>query len=82
MSSQMIVRINPDVKEKLNKLARVEGKTTSQVVRELVEDYIAEHDIASYIDNLWERVGGKLKSRGAKPEEIEKAVKEARKKQG
>lgn len=35
------------------------------MVRELIEDYIKEHDISSYIDNLWDRVGKKLK--GSKP---------------
>jgi predicted DNA-binding protein len=36
----MIVRIDSDVKDRFNKLARVEGKTSSQMVRELIEDYI------------------------------------------
>ena len=38
MTNQMIIRIKPEVKDKLNKLARIEGKTTSQMVRELIED--------------------------------------------
>lgn len=82
MTTQMIIRIAPEIKEKLSRLARVEGKTTSQMVRELIEDHIKERDIGSYIDNLWNRIGGKLRSRGVKPKDIERAIKEARRKRG
>lgn len=82
MTTQMIIRIDPEVKKRLSKLARVEGKTTSQMVRELIEDYIKERDISAYVDDLWNRIGGKLKSRGVKPSDINRAIKEVRKKQG
>ncbi|NWF93281.1 MAG: ribbon-helix-helix protein, CopG family [Syntrophaceae bacterium] len=78
MTTQMIVRIDPEVKDRFNKLARVEGKTTSQVVRELIEEYIKERDIGTYIDDLWERIGGKLKSKGVGQRDIERAIKEVR----
>jgi len=52
MTTQMIVRIDSDVKDRFNKLARVEGKTSSQMVRELIEDYIKERDIGAYVDDL------------------------------
>lgn len=80
MTTQMIVRIDPNMKDKLNKLARLEGKTTSQMVRELVEEYVSERDISAYIDNLWNRIGGKLREKGIKSKDIKKAIKEARKK--
>jgi len=82
MSTQMMIRIDPEMKERLNKLARVEGKTSSQMVRELIEDYIKERDIGSYIDDLWNRVGGKLRSGGVEPGDIDKAIKEVRRKRG
>ena len=82
MSTQMIIRIDDEVKNRLTKLARVEGKTTSEMVRGLIEEYIKERDISSYIDDLWNRTGKKLKSKGITPATIEKAIKEARKKQG
>lgn len=81
MATQMIVRIDPEIKDRLNKLARVEGKTTSQMVRELIEDYIKERDISACIDDLWNRIGGKLRSRRVKPSDIDRAIKEAREKQ-
>lgn len=79
MTTQMIVRIDAKMKDKLSKLARLEGKTTSQMVRELVEEYVSERDISAYIDDLWSRIGGRLRKKGIKPKDIKKAIKEARK---
>ncbi len=82
MSTQMIIRIDDKVKKRLNKLARIEGKTMSEMVRELIEEYIKERDIGRYIDDLWERIGKKLKSKNVTTATIDRAVKAARKKQG
>jgi predicted DNA-binding protein len=79
MTRQMIIRMDPDLKDRFNKLARVEGKTTSQMVRELIEDYIKERDISTYVDDLWGRIGGKLRSKGVRQRDIDKAIKEVRK---
>lgn len=81
MSTQMIIRIDDKVKNRLSKLARIEGKTTSGMVRELIEEYIKERDIGAYIDGLWNRIGGKLKSKGVTTAAINSAVKASRKKQ-
>ena len=80
MTTQMIVRVDSEVKERFNKLARVEGKTTSQMVRELMEDYIKERDIGTYVDDLWSRIGAKLRSKGIRQRDTDKAIKEVRKK--
>ncbi len=82
MTTQMIIRIDDKVKNRLTKLARIEGKTTSEMVRELIEGYIKERDIGTYIDDLWDRIGKKLKSKGVTPATINRAVKASRKKQG
>ena len=79
MTTQMIIRIDSEIKNRLSKLARVEGKTTSQMVRELIEDYIRQKDIGSYIDNLWGRIGGKLRAKGINQKDINRAIKESRK---
>jgi len=78
MGTQMIIRIDSGTKNRLNRLARVEGKTTSQVVRNLIEDYIRDKDIGTYVDNLWDRIGGKLRSKGISPKDIPRAIKESR----
>ncbi|MGD9321928.1 MAG: ribbon-helix-helix protein, CopG family [Desulfobacteraceae bacterium] len=80
MATQMIVRINPELKNKVNRLAKAEGKSISQVVRELLEDYVKNRDIGLYIDDLWQRIGDKLISRGVGPREIRRVIKEVRSK--
>jgi predicted DNA-binding protein len=74
MTTQMIVRLDSKTKSKLTKLAQAEGKNTSQVIRELIEDYIQNRDMGSYIDDLWDRVGKKLKGRNIGSKEIEQAI--------
>ena len=78
MNTQMIVRIDPELKDKVNNLAKAEGKSVSEVVRELLEEYVKNRDISLYIDDLWERIGGKLTSRALGPEDIERVIQEVR----
>ena len=78
MSTQMIVRIDPQLKNKVNTLAKAEGKSVSEVVRELLEEYVKNRDIGIYIDDLWHRIGAKLKSQGAGPKELQRAIREVR----
>jgi len=75
----MIIRIDDEVKTRLNRLARIEGKTTSEMVRGLIEEYIRERDIGAYIEDLWNRTGRKLKTKGVTAETIDKAIKASRK---
>jgi predicted DNA-binding protein len=74
----MIVRINAEVKDRSNELAEGEGGTVSQMVRELIGNYIKERDISAYVDDLWSRIGRKLKSRGVRQKDIGRAIKGAR----
>ena len=78
MTTQMIIRIDDEVKARLNRLARLEGKTTSEMVRELIVERIKERDIGAYVDDLWSRMGKKLKTKGATSSAIEKAIKASR----
>ncbi len=78
MATQMIVRIDPDLKAKVNNFAKVEGKNVSEVVRELLEEYVKTRDIGSYIDNLWERIGGKLASSGVGPKDVKRVIRDVR----
>lgn len=80
MPTQMIIRIEPELKEKISRIARMEGKTTSQMIRELIETYIKERDIETYIDDLWDRIGKRLRSKGIKLGDVEKAIAEVRRK--
>ena len=79
MTTQMIIRIDSEVKNRLNRLARLEGKATSQMVRELIQDYLREKDIGTYIDDLWDRIGSRLMSKGINEKDIRRAIRESRK---
>jgi len=74
----MIVRIDPELKAKVNNLAKNEGKSISEVVRELLEDYVKDRDIGLYIDDLWKRISTKLTSRGFGPKDIKRVIQEVR----
>lgn len=78
MNTQMIVRIDPELKEKVSSLARTEGKNISEIVRELLESYVKDRDIEAYIDDLWGRINSKLKAYGADPEDIQRVTDEVR----
>jgi predicted DNA-binding protein len=78
MSTQMIVRIEPELKDKVNRFARAEGKTTSDVVRELLEEYISSRDIAAYVDGLWERIGAQMETQGVTADLISETIQEVR----
>ena len=78
MSTQMIIRIDSELKDKVTRFARAEGKTTSDVVRELLEEYISSRDIAAYVDGLWEKIGTRLVSQGVTPDRISEAIHEVR----
>ena len=78
MSTQMIVRIDPELKAKVNNFAKAEGKSVSEVVRELLQEYVKTRDIGSYIDNLLERIGGKLASSGIGPKDVKRIIRDVR----
>ena len=78
MPSQMIIRIDPDLKNNVNNLARKEGKSVSEVVRELLGEYVKDRDIGAYIDNLWDRISGKLKSKGFGQKDIKDVIRDVR----
>ena len=80
MTTQMIIKINAELKNKVANIAFSERKNLSEVVRELLENYVNERDIEGYIDELWSNIGKKMASKGVTLENVEYAVKKARKK--
>lgn len=78
MSTQMIVRIDPSLRQKVGRLAKAEGKSVSEVVRELLEGYVRDRDIGLYVDDLWQRTGDRLRSRGVGPGDIREAIRQSR----
>ena len=79
MTTQMIIRIDAEKRRVLNRLSKVEGKTTSAVVRELIDTFIAERDISGYIDNVWSRTGKAIKEKGFTEKDIDRLIQASRK---
>jgi predicted DNA-binding protein len=78
MGDQLVIRIDKKTKDKFYELARMEGKTASEKVREMVESYIRSMDISSVVDSLWERVGTKMKDRGYQGKDVVKTIRDVR----
>jgi len=53
---QLTVRIDDELENRLKNLARHEDKTTSDVVRALVKEYVQDRDRSTFLENLWERM--------------------------
>ncbi len=78
IQTQMIVRLEISLKDKVSRLAKLEGKTLSEFVRGLLENYTKERDMRAYIDNLWDRIGMNLSKNNISESDIDTAIKEAR----
>lgn len=79
MNSALLVKIDEDLKERVARLAKREGRNTSEVVRELLADYLRERDISSYIESLWTRIGDRIREEGFTEKDISKAISDYRK---
>ena len=80
MATQMIIRVESSLKNKVSRLAKAEGKNLSELVRELLEKYTKERDMSAYIDNLWDRIGLNLFQNNISEANIEEAIKQVRSK--
>ena len=78
MTTQMIIRVEPSLKNKVSQLAKAEGKNLSELVRELLEKYTKERDMGAYIDNLWNRIGQNLSQKDISEADIDEAIKQVR----
>ena len=79
MTTQMIIRVEPDLKNKIAQLAKSECKNLSELVRELLEKYTRERDMGAYIDTLWDKIGNSLsRSNNISQKDINKAIREVR----
>ena len=78
MTTQMIIRVEPSLKNKVSRLAKAEGKNLSELVRELLEKYTKERDMGAYIDNLWNRIGQNLSPKNISEADIDEAIKQVR----
>jgi len=79
MTMQMLIRIDEEKRKTLDRLSKSEGKTTSEVVRELIDTFITQHDVSGYIDGLWGRIGQTLRHKGYSEADIPGLIKASRK---
>lgn len=70
--AQVTVRIEDDLKDHLQTLARREGRSTSEVVRELVERYVQDRGAA--LKALWHRMHQNADAVGTRPDDVEAAI--------
>lgn len=78
MATQMIIRVEPDLKNKVTRLAKAEGKNLSELVRELLEKYTKERDMTRHVDTLWDRIGRNFSQENITETDIEKAIRQVR----
>lgn len=78
MTSQILVRIDKDIKEKFQQLSRFEHKSVNEKLRELMKEYVEEHNIETAMKGLWSEIGVSLKKKGYKVSDVEKTVRKVR----
>lgn len=79
MTEQLLIRVAPELKRKLAKMASLEGKTSTQVVRDLIQEYIRQRDLPAYIDDVWARISADLATKGARQQDVAKTIRIVRK---
>lgn len=67
-------------KNRVNNFTKAEGKTVSLVVRELLEGYVKNRDMSLCIDELWNRIGTRIRNSGGTQKDIENIIREVRNK--
>jgi predicted transcriptional regulator len=76
--AQLTIRIDDDLKDQLHTLARNEGKTTSDVVRTLVKQYVQDRDRSTFLDTLWDRMRENAEAEGRTQADVDQIIDEVR----
>lgn len=77
--AQLTVRLDDKLKEQLSSLARSEGKTTSDVMRMLVRQYVRDRDRSAFLENLWEHMQQNARAAGRSQEDVDEVIAQVRK---
>jgi predicted DNA-binding protein len=78
MTKQMVIRIDEETKERFQRVSRMEGKTASEKMRELIENYVRKGDLSQVVDDLWERIGTKARKSGVSAKDVDRIIRETR----
>ncbi len=78
MVSQILIRVDKELKDKFRRLSRTEQKSVNEKVRELMEEYVKDHSMEAAMRSLWDEIGQSLKKKGYKASDVRKEIKEVR----
>ena len=78
MTSQILVRVDKELKERFRRLSGTERKSINEKLRELMEEYVKEHSLAPTMKSLWDEVGQSMKEKGYKTADVEKMIRKIR----
>lgn len=78
MASQILIRVDKEIKDKFRRLSRFEQKSVNEKISELMEEYVRDHSIEDAMKNLWDEMGESLKKKGYKVSDIEKTIRKVR----
>lgn len=78
MTRQMVIRIDDETRDKFQRVSRMEGKTASEKMRELIENYVRKADLSQVVDDLWDRIGAKADKQGVSAKDVDRIIRETR----
>jgi len=74
MTSQILVRLDKELKDKFQWLSGIERKSVNEKVRELMEKYVKEHSLEATMKNLWDEIGSSMKKKGYKEADVARSL--------
>jgi len=78
MTSQILIRVDKELKDHFQRLSRIEQKSVNEKIRELIEEYVREHDMEAAMKRLWDEIGQSLKRKGYRTSDVDKMIRKVR----
>ena len=78
MQTQLIIRVDVELKKKVSQLAAAEGKSLSEVMRELMIQYAKDRDRKGYVMDLWDELGEEARAQGFAEQDIDETIRQVR----
>lgn len=78
MVSQILIRVDKELKDQFRRLSRTEQKSVNEKVRELMEEYVKDHNMEAAMRSLWDEIGQSLRKKKYKASDVNKMIKEVR----
>ncbi len=78
MTAQILIRVDNELKKKFQLLSKLENKSVNEKVKELMDQYVQEHDMERALRKLWSEIGSQLRKKGYKARDVERIIREVR----